>query len=78
MTINAIDALVAMLACVEADGRVRSHAIIEDDEAAKAANPREGSAPLLKKITLDCIGKRDLLLLPDKARGKSGVMSPLS
>ena len=72
-----IDALVAMLSCIEVDGRNQSHAIVEDDEAKHAPKPSRGAAPLLKRITLENIGKSELLVLPDKAKGKSGVMSPL-
>ncbi len=66
-----------MLSCVEADGRVHDHAIVKDDEVMQAPAPAQGGAPLLQKITLKAIGKHDLLLLPDQAKGKAGVMSPL-
>lgn len=77
-----MDALVAMLSCVEADGRIKSHAIVEDDQAKQTQHPPKGSAPLLKKITIEAIGKNELLLLPDKGRTSSGrnmaaTMSPL-
>lgn len=70
-----MDALVKMLSCVAADGRIENHAIIRDREAEKAPNA-------LSKIIIQEIRQNELLILPDEGRlklGKAakGYMSPL-
>jgi hypothetical protein len=71
------DDLALLLNCVATDGRFHTHAIVQDEQAMRTPEPSQNGAPLLKNLTLEGFSKNELLLLPDLAKGKGGVMSPL-
>jgi len=70
-----IDSLVRMLACVKADGRSVSHALIID--AAAGATRRVGRSEILTRITISGLVPGDIVLVPDEAAPTGGAISRL-